>query len=107
VLVFIAQRLVRVICPECRTRCEAEGKVLFKGSGCKKCNGSGFRGRVAISEFLPLRPDIQKAILEKASAQFIRARADALGMPTLVQDGREKVEQGTTTMEEVLRVTSV
>ncbi|MDI6774502.1 MAG: GspE/PulE family protein [Verrucomicrobiota bacterium] len=107
VLVFVAQRLVRVICAECRTRIEADGRTLYKGAGCRSCGGSGFRGRVAISEFLPLYPDIQRVILAKASAQAIREKADAVGLATLLQDGHEKVEQGITTIDEVLRVTSL
>jgi type II secretory ATPase GspE/PulE/Tfp pilus assembly ATPase PilB-like protein len=105
--VFIAQRLVRVICPSCKESYEAEGRTLYRGKGCQECSGSGYRGRVAIAEFVPLVPKIQSLILERASAAQIRAAADALKMPTLADDGMAKVAQGVTTVEEVLRVTSM
>jgi len=104
---FMAQRLVRTICPNCRESFEAEGKTLYRGKGCDKCNQCGFLGRVAICEFLPLVDEISSLILSKASAHQIRERADALGMKTLIDDGWDKVAQGITTVEEVMRVTSV
>jgi general secretion pathway protein E/type IV pilus assembly protein PilB len=105
--VFIAQRLVRVICSSCKESYEADGKTLYRGTGCKECNGHGYRGRVAIAEFIPLVPEIQSLILDRASAAQIREAADALEMPTLADDGLAKVAQGVTTIEEVLRVTSM
>lgn len=107
VLLFIAQRLVRVICPDCRESYEADGRKLYRGAGCKQCNNSGFRGRVAIAEFLPLVPEIQQMILSRASAKDIRVKADALGMKKLSEDGERKVADGVTTVEELLRVTSI
>jgi len=107
VLAFMAQRLVRVICRGCRESVEAEGKVLYKGAGCRRCNHSGYRGREAIAEFLPLVPEIQQMILDKSSAKEVRSQADALGMATLARSGEEKVAQGITTVEELLRVTSL
>ncbi|MBT3296779.1 MAG: type II/IV secretion system protein [Verrucomicrobia bacterium] len=105
--VFIAQRLVRVICRHCKESYEADGQTLYRGAGCKACNGSGYHGRVAIAEFLPLLPEIQSLILERASAAQLRTAADALDMPTLADDGMAKVAQGVTTIEEVLRVTTL
>ncbi|MGQ9660803.1 MAG: GspE/PulE family protein [Kiritimatiellia bacterium] len=105
VLAFVAQRLVRVICPACKEAYEVEGRHLHRGKGCKACGNRGYQGRVAICEILPLVSEIQDCILRKASARAIREQADALGMKTLAQDGWEKVEQGITTFEEVLRVT--
>jgi type II secretory ATPase GspE/PulE/Tfp pilus assembly ATPase PilB-like protein len=107
VLAFMAQRLVRVLCPDCRETFVSEGKTRHRGRGCKACSQTGFRGRIAICEFLPLEPSIQDLIHQKASAVAIRSRADALGLATLAQDGRSKVEKGLTTLEEVLRVTSL
>jgi type II secretory ATPase GspE/PulE/Tfp pilus assembly ATPase PilB-like protein len=107
VQVFIAQRLVRVICKECRESYVAEGKTLYRGRGCRACNNLGFRGRLAICEFLPMLQDVQELILQKASAKMIRDVAVRLGMVTMAQDGWEKVAAGTTTAEEVLRVTMV
>ncbi len=107
VLVFIAQRLVRLLCEECREPYEAHGKQLFRPKGCRRCNNSGYRGRIAIAEFLPLVPEIQDLVLARSSAKDIRAGADRLNMRTLAQDGWDKVEEGKTTAEEVLRVTTL
>lgn len=107
VLLFMAQRLVRVICENCKESYEKEGKTLYRGKGCGNCNGSGYKGRVAICEFLPLEPAIQDLILAKASANKIRTRADELGYETLAKDGWNKVAAGITTAEEVVRVTSM
>ena len=107
VQVFIAQRLVRLICADCRESYESEQGTVFRGKGCRSCNNSGFRGRVAIAEFLPLAPEICDLILTKASAKAIREKADSLGMATLAQDGRMKVAEGITTEEEILRVTNM
>ncbi|MCE9613175.1 MAG: GspE/PulE family protein [Lentisphaerae bacterium] len=107
VLVFTAQRLVRVLCPDCRESYMSDGKRLYRGRGCRTCNQSGYRGRMAISELLPLVPEIAALILARASASAIRAKANELGMATMAADGWEKVERGLTTAEEVLRVTTI
>ena len=80
---------------------------VFAGRGCPACNQTGYRGRVAICEFLPLRDEIGELVLQKASAPQIRACADRLGIETLKQDGLRKVSEGITTLEEVIRVTSI
>jgi type II secretory ATPase GspE/PulE/Tfp pilus assembly ATPase PilB-like protein len=107
VQLFIAQRLIRVICQDCKESYEADGKLLHRGRGCRKCNQRGYYGRMAICEFLPLTPEIQKLILDKSSAKVVREKADSLGMSTLAADGWDKVAKGITTLEEVLRVTSM
>ncbi|MDD4869656.1 MAG: ATPase, T2SS/T4P/T4SS family [Kiritimatiellae bacterium] len=107
VLAFTAQRLVRVICTDCRESYEAEGRQMYRGRGCANCRNSGYHGRVAISEIMPLESEIQAMILAKSSAKLIRDKADMLGMRTLYHDGWDKVAQGVTTAEEVLRVTSL
>ena len=86
---------------------QAEGRTLHRGRGCDACHGLGYRGRVAISEFLPLTSEIQDLILDRASATRIRKQANQSGMKTLAQNGWDKVAQGVTTAEEVLRVTSL
>ena len=107
----LAQRLVRVICPECRvsdgTRISHDGRTVacFKGAGCAKCFGAGFKGRVGIFEMMELNDDIRKMIMRNADAMEITAGAKANGMRTLREDGWMKVENGTTTAEEVMRVT--
>jgi type II secretory ATPase GspE/PulE/Tfp pilus assembly ATPase PilB-like protein len=107
VLAFTAQRLVRVICRQCRETYQSGGRTLFRGRGCRECAQSGYRGRVAICEIMPLVPEIQGMILERSSAKDIRRKADALGMATLAQDGWEKVAGGVTTADEVMRVTTL
>jgi len=148
---FISQRLVRVICPNCKyevTRneetalqitkiCEKitttgdgqrsgeafshleqrskellssehwlrNGEACFKGKGCKACNSTGYKGRTAIYEILPMTEKIKALIQEKATAQAINKQAVAEGMRTLYQCGFDKVIAGITTFEEVLRVT--
>ncbi len=102
---FMAQRLVRVVCDNCREWVDFKGKRCSRGKGCTQCNGTGYRGRVAISEILQVLPDIQDLILRRASARDIRQKAVALGMQTLAADGWDKIIQGVTTVEEVTRVT--
>jgi type II secretory ATPase GspE/PulE/Tfp pilus assembly ATPase PilB-like protein len=102
---FMAQRLVRVVCDQCREWIEIHGKRCSRGRGCPHCNGTGYRGRVAISEIMQVVPEIQDLILRRASAREIRQRAVALGMKTLAADGWDKIEQGITTVEEVTRTT--
>jgi general secretion pathway protein E len=107
VLAFVAQRLVRVVCQDCREEYLTAAGLRYRGRGCRTCNQSGYRGRIAISEILPLVPEIQELILAKASAKAIRQKADSLGMVTLLRDGEEKVAGGVTTEDELLRVTSL
>ncbi|MCK5528183.1 MAG: type II/IV secretion system protein [Kiritimatiellae bacterium] len=106
VLCFVAQRLIRVICENCKESYDDNGEVFYRGAGCRKCGGSGYSGRVSISEILPLAPSIQELIIQKRSAADIRLEADKLGFRTLRQDGEEKVRAGITTQEELLRVTA-
>jgi general secretion pathway protein E len=116
----LAQRLVRVICPECREpyqldvaavrkmgiKTEVGGSLqVFRGKGCAACNFTGYHGRNGIYEFLTIGEEIQRLILEKADSNLIRQKALALGMKTLWEDGWRKVEQGVTTLEDLLRVT--
>jgi len=116
----LAQRLVRVICAECRepyhldaaairqmgVKTEVDGSLqVFRGKGCAACNFTGYRGRTGIYEFLVISEEIQRLILEKTDANVIRQRGLALGMRTLWEDGWSKVEQGVTTLDDLLRVT--
>ncbi len=116
----LAQRLVRVICHECREPYQLdvaavrrmgiktevnESLQVFRGKGCAACNFTGYRGRNGIYEFLVVGEEIQRLILEKADANVIRQKAIALGMKTLWEDGWRKVEMGITTIEDLLRVT--
>ncbi len=102
---FMAQRLVRVVCDHCREWVEIKGRRCSRGKGCRHCNNTGYRGRVAICEILTMTPAIEDLIVKHASATEIRAQAVADGMKLLVDDGWDKINQGVTTVEEVERVT--
>ncbi len=116
ILAFVAQRLVRVICPDCKA-VDPEPVVLegasreqvpptvYKGKGCDKCRGSGYRGRLGIYEVLVLDSTVRQLIMQKAPAETIKQKLVSGGWKTMRQDGWEKVAMGTTTPEEVLRVT--
>ncbi|MGB6838990.1 MAG: ATPase, T2SS/T4P/T4SS family, partial [Microgenomates group bacterium] len=119
----VAQRVVRKIHDKCRVSYDADPKVveeikdilgslwpdgkavkLYKGKGDAECNNSGYYGRVGIFEVLPVTEKISRLILEHKSAFEIEKQAREGGMITLKQDGYSKVLEGTTTLEEVLRV---
>ncbi|HPA77475.1 MAG TPA: type II secretion system ATPase GspE [Kiritimatiellia bacterium] len=117
---IMAQRLVRKICPKCKEEykpSEAEYRLLgpaaaqlreaqlFHGRGCNECNLTGYRGRLGIFEIFVINDEVRHMIYEQTSAAELRQRARELGMRTLREDGLRKVISGTTTMEEVLRVT--
>ncbi|MER3484495.1 MAG: ATP-binding protein [Meiothermus sp.] len=117
----LAQRLVRKICDSCKIEVEADptvlrrlglskedvrGKALYKGTGCDKCNGSGYRGRAAIHELMSLDDEIRRAIVEGQSATQIKEIARTNGMKTLREDGIQKAFQGLTTLEEVMARTN-
>ncbi len=119
---ILAQRLVRKLCPVCKVASIAEPEivsslnlrrftaetdiVLYKPVGCSACAGMGYRGRLAIIEFLPMTDPIRKLIMAHEEAGAIQKLAVAEGMQTLYENGLVKVIQGITTLEEVMRVTS-
>ncbi|MEI9476835.1 MAG: ATPase, T2SS/T4P/T4SS family [Deltaproteobacteria bacterium] len=125
VIAFLAQRLVRVICKDCKEQVtlselgfkedqlKAEGfhadqdAIVYRGKGCKACNNTGYKGRAAIYEILLINEAIKSLILTKAPSHVIKEKAVKLGMHTLKQDGWDKVLAGVTTPEEVLRVTQL
>jgi len=80
--------------------------VLYRPVGCPACNGLGYRGRLAIIEFLPMTDPLRHLIMARAEAGAIEKRAIDDGMITMYEDGLIKALQGITTVEEVLRVTS-
>ncbi|MBK6939918.1 MAG: Flp pilus assembly complex ATPase component TadA [Planctomycetes bacterium] len=119
---IVAQRLVRRICPECREAYQPDpellreleldpaqiaGKTFFYGRGCDKCNFSGFKGRRAIYEIMPVTERIKRAVLEKASGGRLRELAIEEGMRPLRAAGLLAIFDGITTVEEVLRETVV
>jgi general secretion pathway protein E/type IV pilus assembly protein PilB len=110
----VAQRLVRTICEDCKTShapTPAESRLLttsgplFKGSGCPSCGHTGYLGRKGIFELLPVDDDVQQMIYSGIPTTELRAKARALGMRTLREDGLRKATEGLTTLNEVLRVT--
>ncbi|MDD5423172.1 MAG: type II secretion system ATPase GspE [Candidatus Omnitrophica bacterium] len=116
VLAILAQRLVRVLCPECKeayTPTAAALKELgikeqvkfYKAKGCSHCKGSGYGGRTGIHELMVISDEIKKLNIAKAGALDIRKVAISEGMTTLRGDGLDKVIRGITTPEEVIRVT--
>ncbi|MDI6743588.1 MAG: ATPase, T2SS/T4P/T4SS family, partial [Smithella sp.] len=112
---ILAQRLVRVICPECSVIDESaindenintgKDSKLFKGTGCEKCAHTGFYGRSGIYELLEIDNSIHQLIIKNADARQIRDKAKENGMRTLLEDGLLKVNAGKTTINEVFRVT--
>jgi len=119
-VLIIAQRLGRKICASCKVPVEAHeddlvpygyvaqgvGRLtLYQGRGCATCNYSGMKGRVAIYEVMPITDELRHLILKDASSAEIRETAERQGMRTLRQAGLAKVIEGTTTTQEVLRVT--
>jgi type IV pilus assembly protein PilB len=119
-LLILAQRLGRRICKDCKEPIEAheddlipyghvsEGRgrvTFFKGKGCQTCNFTGMKGRVALYEVMPVTEELRTVILKGGQTAEIREMAQAQGMKTLRQAGLMKVLEGTTTVEEVLRVT--
>lgn len=117
---FIAQRLVRVLCPVCKKSVpvtedflkavredfpEARPQTLFEPQGCEACQGTGYRGREGIYEFLLLNDVIREMVLSRATAAQITQKAVAQGMKTLLKHGWEKVLAGKTTPGEIIRVT--
>ncbi len=111
VVAVMAQRLVRVICDRCKvengTRIAPDGEIVtcYKGAGCEHCFGSGYTGRVGIFELMELNDDIRKLIVRGDDAVAITLAARRNGMRNLREDGWLKVAQGTTTPDEVMRVT--
>jgi type IV pilus assembly protein PilB len=106
----IAQRLVRTICPKCKTRQKGNGKTStgkYYGRGCLACNKSGYSGRTGIFEVLVMDDKIRKMIASNAPAGELKLYAvEKQGMTTMLEDGMSKVQSGITTIEEVVRVTA-
>jgi len=119
VIAIIAQRLVRLICPECRVsyhptqeelnklgiKEERTERLFYRGKGCSHCMKTGYRGRSGLYEILLLDDEIRNMILSKVDSGRIKALAISKGMMTLREDGARRVTAGLTTTEEVLRVT--
>ena len=113
VTMFVSQRLIRMLCPSCKTPMEVPQAVrrrfglddvtLYGPRGCSACRGTGYKGRLAIYELLPMSADIVTGIYERTAPDQIMRDS---GRPTLLMDGMRKVRAGVTTLDEILRVTS-
>jgi general secretion pathway protein E len=119
---ILGQRLVRRLCPHCHEPYEALPEVvaemklweytdggdviLYHPKGCEACGGAGYRGRLAITEFLVMSDDIRRLVMSHATARQLEEQALREGMKTMYEDGLRKAVAGLTTIEEVLRVTS-
>lgn len=114
---IVAQRLVRVICKDCKEKCAPSngilrelglkegGQAFCRGRGCASCKNTGYAGRTGIFELLRMSEEIRKLIVNKASSDEIKKKAVGDGMRTMRDDGLDKVKRSITTVEEVLRVT--
>jgi len=116
--IIVAQRLVRLICPKCKApdpsadramlADEMDGKlpeVFYRGTGCRHCQESGYRGRTGVFEMMPMTDEIRALILEHAPSGTVRKVALQQGMSSLRDDGWRLVREGRTTIEEVMRNT--
>jgi len=117
----LAQRLVRRLCPACRVAAPADPAALdglglgpavsaavgrtWRPVGCQACGGGGFRGRLAVTELLPMSEAVARLVLDRAEAREIRKVAAAEGMVGMLEDGVRKAAAGLTTLDDVLRVT--
>jgi general secretion pathway protein E len=118
---IVAQRLARKICPVCKQQYFPESETLleiglsqemlgregflWRGTGCKECLGTGYKGRTGVYEILMISDSIKTTILKTSDSNIIKKQGVAEGLHTLREDGARKVEDGVTTIEEVLRVT--
>jgi len=118
---IMAQRLVRVICSNCKAIDEnpnpyhlqllninqedVEKHPIYKGTGCSQCQDTGFKGRIAIFEMAEMNNELRELAFTKAPATELRKAAKASGMRTLMEDGKIKIFKGITTPEEVARIT--
>jgi type II secretory ATPase GspE/PulE/Tfp pilus assembly ATPase PilB-like protein len=118
VVCFIAQRLIRLLCPYCKEESKITPDIIrdfnlnpeqaktpvYEGKGCKLCRMTGYQGRQAICEFLVINDEISTMIVKRASGRELKEKAVSLGMKTLSQHGWEKIASGITSPSEVLRV---
>ncbi|MBX3470275.1 MAG: Flp pilus assembly complex ATPase component TadA [Planctomycetes bacterium] len=122
VIAVIAQRLVRVICRECRSEYEPPQEeldmlgikreqlkdgLIYLGMGCERCIDTGYQGRTAIYEILPIGEEVRQEVINRSGASKIKEVAMSRGMRSLRMDGARKVVEGHSTIEEVLRVTQL
>ena len=118
---ILAQRLARRICRECAepvkvdvqslidlgmTKEEAQSTTVMQGKGCRACNETGFKGRVALYEIMPMSDELKDLVLQGVSSVELKREAIALGMKTLRQSALTKLREGVTTISEVVRASA-
>jgi general secretion pathway protein E/type IV pilus assembly protein PilB len=115
---IVAQRLIRRLCDHCKSPYHAETHemqlfgtpadgsrpVLYRATGCERCDFQGYRGRIAIMELLRIDSGIDELVARRATTHEIRARAQSQGFISLADDGLRRVLNGTTSLEELGRV---
>jgi type IV pilus assembly protein PilB len=117
----LAQRLARKICNDCKVEVKMEAQALldvgfkqselpnvktFKGSGCRTCNDSGYKGRIALYEVMPFTDRLKEMVLQGCSTAELKEEMIREGVKSLRMSGLSKVVEGVTTIDEVVRVTS-
>jgi type IV pilus assembly protein PilB len=120
IILILAQRLIRKICVDCREPIKVHAQLLidlgvppdevksfstFKGKGCPICSNTGYKGRLGLYEVMPMKDEVKELILARASTSEVKKEAMRLGMKTLRQSGIQKIREGVTTIEEVLKAT--
>jgi type IV pilus assembly protein PilB len=113
----IAQRLVRTLCEECKTPVKLAAQVLrdnglkadsdvdaFEPHGCVRCGQTGYKGRIGLYEVMPISKEMRELVLEAKGSDDISRMAEAEGMTRMVDDGFQKVKDGMTSVDELLRV---
>ena len=118
---MVAQRLARRICDNCKEQLDVSPDVLvdvgipaaeakhtevYYGTGCRKCSSTGYKGRIALYECMPMTEGLREFVLNGASSAEIKREAIREGMKTLRASGIDYLKEGVTTLEEVLRVTA-
>ncbi len=114
-LLVVAQRLLRKLCPDCKEAYEPTAEqlggvklnadLIYKPKGCQKCSQIGYRGRVCVAEVMVINTEIRELITQKANIEKLREACQASGMQTIYQSALSKVESGITSFEEALSVT--
>ena len=122
IILIIAQRLVKVICPDCKEEYIPDQVILnrlkgyidelgikrfYHGKGCQSCDFTGYKGRTAVFELFSFNDDIRRLIIDKASEEAILAQAKKDGLKTISYSAMSKVAEGVTTLDEVLRISGM
>lgn len=122
VILIMAQRLVRKLCPHCKKQYspsldllesiglnekKAQGITFYQAVGCDECNQTGYKGRLALFELMSMTPGMAKLTMDRADTSLLRKQAVADGMTLLIDDGIRKIKEGLTTIEEVISVATM